>query len=187
LWELYCFDFSVAFDIIDHNLLLKKLLCYGISTSAISWIQSYLSYRTQRVFFNGSFSNVKHVKCGVPQGSSLGPLHFSIFTNDLPLALNKTCVSICADESTTSATTANEVTETFNKELQSVLEWVVSSRLVLTISKTKSIVFGTNHCLSSRPLILVMNGVAVEQVSVIKRWLCFFDTTQASSAGPSLI
>ena len=48
-------------------------------------------------FFNGSFSNVKHVKCGVLHGSSLGPLLFSIFTNDLPLALNRACVSMYAD------------------------------------------------------------------------------------------
>ena len=75
-----------------------------------------------------------------------------------------------ADDSTiyASATTANEVTETLNKELQSVLEWVASNKLVLNISKTKSIVFGTNHSLSSRPLNLVMNGVAVEQVEETK-------------------
>ena len=55
-----------------------------------------------------------------------------------------------ADDSTISmsATTANEVTEFLNKELQSVLEWVASNKLVLNISKTKSIVFGTNHSLS---------------------------------------
>jgi hypothetical protein len=72
-----------------------------------------------------------------------------------------------ADDSTTyaSATTANEVTETLNKELQSVLEWVASNKLVLNVSKTKCIVFGINHSVSSRPqLNLVMNGVAVEQV-----------------------
>ena len=136
-------DFSAAFDIIDHNL----LLCYGFSTFAMSWIQSYLSNITQRVFFNGSFSNVKHVRCGVPQGSSLGHQLFSIFTNDLPLALCKACVSMYADNSTVyaSAKTANEVTETLNKQLQSVLEWVASNKLVLNISKTKSIVFGSNH------------------------------------------
>ena len=138
-----------------------------LSTSAISWIQSHFSNRTQRVFFNGSFSNVKHVKCDILQASSLGPVLFSSVTNDLPLALNKACVSMYADDSTmyASATTANEVTETLNKELQSVLEWGANNKLVLNISKTKSIVIGTNHSLSSRPqLNLVMNGVAVEQV-----------------------
>ena len=76
-----------------------------------------------------------------------------------------------ADDSTiyASATTANKVTETPNKELQSVLEWVTSNKLVLNISKTKSIIFGTNHSLNSRPqLNLVMNGVAVEQVEETK-------------------
>jgi hypothetical protein len=160
-------DFSAALDIIDHNLLLRKRICYGFSTSAILWIQSHLSNRTLMVFFNGSSSNVKHVKCGVPQGSSLGALFLSIFTNDLPLALNKAYVSMYADDSTiyASATTTNDVTETLNKELQSVLKWVASNKLVLNISKTKSIVFGTNHSLSSRPQ---LNGVSVEQVEETK-------------------
>jgi hypothetical protein len=56
----------------------------------------------------------------------------------------------------------------FNKESQSVLEWVASKKLVLNISKTKSIVIRTNHSLHSRPqLNLVMNGVAVKQVEAI--------------------
>ena len=68
-----------------------------------------------------------------------------------------------------STTTANEFTETLNKELQSVLEWVASNKLLVNISKTKSIAFGTNHSLSSRPQInLIMNGVAVEQVEEAK-------------------
>ena len=98
-------------------------------------------YWTQSIFFNGSFSNVKHVKCGVLQGSSLDPLLFSIFTNDLPLSLNKACVFMNADDSTiyTSAITANEVTETLNNELQSVLEWVASNKLLLNISKVRAL------------------------------------------------
>jgi hypothetical protein len=77
------------------------------------------------------------------------------------------CVHVLyADDS---ATTANEVTGTLNKELQSVLEWVASNKLVLNMYKTKSIVFGTNHSLSYRPTLnLVMKGVAVEQVEEIK-------------------
>ena len=89
------------------------------------------------------------------------------------------CVKVYADDSTiyASATTANVVTKTL-KELQSVLEWVASNNLVLNISKTKSIVFCTNHSLSSRPqLNLVMNGVAAEQVedchgqNIYMQWL----------------
>ena len=70
-------NFSAAFDIIYHNLLLKKYMCYGFST--ISWIQSDLSNITLRGCFNGRVSNVKHVKGGVPQGSSPGSLLFYFY------------------------------------------------------------------------------------------------------------
>ena len=88
-------DFSAAFNIIDHNLLRK---CNCFSTFVISWIQSYLhvSNRTQRCFFNGRFSNVKHVKFGVPQGSSLGPLLFSMLTNVHATGIKQSmCVHVC--------------------------------------------------------------------------------------------
>lgn len=82
-------DFSAAFDVIDHELLLGKLFTYGFGNNAIKWVRSYLSDRSQCVFFNGALSGLKSVVCGLPQGSCLGPLLFSVFTNDLPLALNK--------------------------------------------------------------------------------------------------
>ena len=73
-------EFSAAFDIIDHSLLLEKYMCYDFTPPAIMWIKSYLSNRTQRVFFNGSLSNIIQVEAGIPKGSCLGPLLFSIFT-----------------------------------------------------------------------------------------------------------
>ena len=74
-----------------------------------------------------------------------------------------------ADASTlyTSANTATEITATLNKEMQLVLEWVARKKLVLNISKTKSIRFGTNHSLNPKPqLNIVINNVENKQVQV---------------------
>jgi hypothetical protein len=161
--------FSVVFDIIDHSVLLAKLMCYGFTSPAILWIKSYLSNRTQKVFFNGSLANIIQVKSGIPQGSCQGPYLFSIFTNELPLALRKASMFMYEDESTQymSATTATEMTATRNKELQLVSEWVARNKLVLNIYKTKIIIFGTNHLLNPKPqLNCVINNVEIEQVEL---------------------
>ena len=69
----------------------------------------------------------------------------------------------------TPTTTATEMTTTINKELQLVSEWLARNKLVPNISKTKNIVFGTNHSLNPKPqLRLVMNNVEIEQVEVTK-------------------
>ena len=69
-------DFRKAFDLVDHQILLKKLQSYKCSDSCLSLFNSYLINRTQRVALNNEFSDSSVVKCGVPQGSILGPLLF---------------------------------------------------------------------------------------------------------------
>lgn len=64
-------DFTAAFDLIDHKLILEKLECYRFRPSVIAWMESYLDNRSQRVFFNGSYSDRRGIECGVPQGSCL--------------------------------------------------------------------------------------------------------------------
>ena len=71
-------DFQKAFDTVDHNILLDKLHWYGIRGSAHKRFCSYLLNRKQSAFFYGYESEYKLLKCGVPQGSILGPLLFLV-------------------------------------------------------------------------------------------------------------
>ena len=68
----------------NHPLLLKKLKLYGFNAISLTWIESYLSGRSQAVYIDGAFSSYKDIKTGVPQGSILGPLFYLLLTNDFP-------------------------------------------------------------------------------------------------------
>ncbi len=62
---------------------IEKLAHYGIRGSALEWIKSYFTNRQQYVEFNSTCSSLSKIKCGVPQGSILGPLFFLIYINDI--------------------------------------------------------------------------------------------------------
>ncbi|KXJ21300.1 putative RNA-directed DNA polymerase from transposon X-element [Exaiptasia diaphana] len=77
---LVLLDLSSAFDTIDHEALISRLQCrYGISGTALKWFRSYLIGRSQQVAIKDSLSQEKNLQFGVPQGSVLGPLLFSLF------------------------------------------------------------------------------------------------------------
>ena len=93
-------DLSKAFGCIDHKLLIAKLSEYGVSSSALNVISSYLKHRTQRTKINNCFSTRSNIEYGVPQGSILGPLLFNINMIDLFYECEENDIVDYADETT---------------------------------------------------------------------------------------
>ena len=90
-------DFSKAFDKVDHQRLLLKLHRLGINSGVITWIQSFLSNRSQSVVLDGEHSDSCPVLSGVPQGSVLGPCLFVMYINDMPDSI-KSNIRLFADD-----------------------------------------------------------------------------------------
>ena len=91
-------DLSKAFDTANQEILLAKLQHYRIRGTPLKWFVSYLSGREQFVNFNGYCFSYKLVKCGVPQGSVLGPLLFFIYINDICKVSSALDILLFADD-----------------------------------------------------------------------------------------
>ena len=96
-------DYQKAFDTVPHHRLIKQINSFGITGEASNWLQAFLSNRTQKVRVNGVESEWAPVLSGIPQGSILGPILFSLFVNDLPNNV-LSLISLFADDTKLSTT-----------------------------------------------------------------------------------
>ena len=157
-----CFlDLSAAFDIVNHSLLLQKLKLYGFNDSSLMWIKSYLEGRYQSVYIEGKLSTALLVPSGVPQGSILGPLLYTIFTNELPEIIHNhaadrgmynmscdECGSLCcyADDSTFSVSNSNvdRIAGKLLEKYNVIEDFMCSNQLKLNGDKTHIMLLSTD-------------------------------------------
>lgn len=136
-------DFSKAFDLVNHKILLAKLLAYGIRGIALELFESYLPHRAQYVELEREKSSLRAVRVGVPQGSILGPLLFIMFVNDMPASSVRAKFISYADDTAMfiTATSETELQLQGNRALREFKDWADANCLRINASKTKVVVY----------------------------------------------
>ena len=142
-------DLSKAFDSICHTTLLNKLQGLGTSAKALNWFQSYLIKREQTTRIGTSISSSLTVTHGVPQGSILGPVLFSLYMNDLPDTITNCSVESYVDDTKLFLSfTTNDKDGALSQiiqDLNNLTRWCCTNRLLINPQKTKLMLFGTRQ------------------------------------------
>uniref|UniRef100_A0A4W5Q9E1 Reverse transcriptase domain-containing protein n=1 Tax=Hucho hucho TaxID=62062 RepID=A0A4W5Q9E1_9TELE len=141
-------DLRKAFDTVNHQVLIAKLSTFNFSPSAIKWIESYLTGRTQYVSVNNHRSLVLNLRTGVPQGSILGPLLFSLYINDLPSVCPDINTLMYADDTViyVHAKTKHLAAAKLTTAMDQITNWLNRSCLQLNVDKTVGMFFTKRQC-----------------------------------------
>ena len=145
---------------------LRKLTLYGLSNDTLHLISLFLSNRKQLVCINTIKSDFLPVKYGIPQGSVLGPLLFSLYINDLPLFIKALC-ELFADDTTirSSHSNLNNLFLSLQESINNLLQWTELNHMSLNSYKTKYMAITTRQKrqnISSRMPLYIGNEKIVE-------------------------
>ena len=174
-------DLSKAFDKISHDILLDKLTYYGVTNASLQLLKSYLANRSQYVQIDDEMSSLQPIKSGIPQGSILGPLFFSIYINDIVKCTNTFNCILYADDTTLNSTIdsfgqeIDTIQQNISKELQNLCKWLDSNRLRLNIAKSKFMLFHMPQKIVPK-LQFKLYGSLIEQVKEFNFLGLIFDS-----------
>ena len=160
-----------GFDTVDHARLLPKFPIYGIKNKELCWFESNLFGRKQIVSYDGALSEIQAISCGVPQGSILGPLLFTLLINDINKNLRKCEMTLYADDSVlyVGGKTCDVIEEKLNSDLEQIANWFVQNNLVVNLKKTKAecVLYGTHQRTSgSKPMEVKINQTKITESDV---------------------
>lgn len=138
-------DFQKAFDSVPHQRLLRKVNSYGICGEVYNWIEAFLADRKQCVVVNGVKSEWSDVTSGIPQGSVLGPILFTIFINDMP-GQTVCPIKLFADDAKIYQRVESvEDCQQIQQDLNKLQEWANKWQLKFHPKKCTILRVGTGH------------------------------------------
>lgn len=158
-------DLRKAFDVVSIDILLNKLQKMGFRGIIFDLIKSYLCDRQQYVNYNKLSSGFLSNSCGVPQGSVLGPLLYSLYVLNLRCANLKARYFTFADDTVLVYTGLNEqrLAHKVNADLGVYTHWLLSNKIKINIDKTKYMIFKQKNK-EVREINISINGMNLEEV-----------------------
>ena len=160
-------DFKKAFDTLDYKILLQKINALNISQNLKSLIKDYFTNRSQKTYANNSQSSIQPLNYGVPQGSILGPLFFTLYINDLPKIVSSNML-LYADDSVIfeSSNDESKLYSQLQTDLNLIKYWCDLHKLTINVKKTKAVLFSYRKDNVYRNIVL--NNESVDHVTVFK-------------------
>ena len=154
-------DLSKAFDTVDHSVPLWKLEhFYGIRGLPLQLFENYLHRREQCTAVNKCRSQTQQINCGLPQGSILSPLVFSLYVNDLPKVSNFKTTLFADDTCLILANKNIDILEMMvDQEINKVDSWMRHNKLSLNYSKTVHMIFNSDKKQSSPLRVQIGNNI----------------------------